>query len=295
MKPTPVPRLRSRRQQQVGDILLSELLVHPRSGGEKFVELYNHSSKPIDLKNWSFANADADTLVNLESIFDDHYVLAPGAYVALTENPATLGADYPTPPGALIETVAALPSLPADRGTLVLLDPAQAVMERLDYSNRFHHPLLDDTQGISLERIAWDRPVNDPNVWQSAAQSVGFATPGYRNSQLSDRPASAATLTVDPPVFAPGHAGHADFTQIHYRLAAAGTVANVAVYDAQGRRVRDLARNLTLGEEGFLVWDGTNDGQQRVGIGYYLIFFETFDTQGRVNVLKEKVVVGGNW
>jgi hypothetical protein len=96
-------------------------------------------------------------------------------------------------------------------------------------------------------------------------------------------------------MFAPGHAGHADFTRIHYHLESAGTVANVAVYDAQGRRVRNLARNLSLGEEGFLVWDGTDDGQQRVGIGYYLIFFETFDTQGRVNVLKEKVVVGGNW
>jgi hypothetical protein len=130
---------------QVGDILLSELLVHPRSGGEKFVELYNHSSKPIDLKGWSLANVAEDTLVNVEIIFDDHYVLAPGAYVALTEGPTALRADYPTPPAALLEAVPALPSLPADRGTLVLLDPARTVMQRLDYSDAFHHPLLDDT------------------------------------------------------------------------------------------------------------------------------------------------------
>lgn len=278
-----------------GDILLSELLFHSRSGGEKFVELYNHSSKPIDLKGWSLANLSGDSLFNINSVSDDHYVLAAGAYAALTENPTTLKADHPAASEAYLQKVAALPSLPADQGTVVLLDPAQLEMQRLDYSSDFHHPLLVDKQGVSLERIAWDSPVNDAASWQSAAQTASYATPGYRNSQLASSIASTASLVVDPPVFAPGHAGHADFTRIQYRFAATGAVANVAVYDAQGRKVRDLARNLTLAEEGFLVWDGTNDNHRRVGIGYYLIFFETFDTQGQVTVLKEKVVVAGDW
>ena len=278
-----------------GDILLSELLVHPRSGGEKFVELYNHSNKPIDLKGWSLANLSGDSLVNTESITSDHYVLLPGTYVALTQDPVMLKADYPAASEARLREVVSLPSLPVDQGTLVLLDPAHIEMQRFDYSADFHHPLLVNTQGVSLERIAWDGPVNQAAAWQSAAQTVNYATPGYRNSQHTENPASESLLTVDPPVFAPGHAGHADFTRIHYRFGTAGTVANVAVYDARGRKVRDLARNQTLSEEGFLVWDGTADDRQRVGIGYYLIFFETFDTQGQVNVLKEKVVVGGNW
>ena len=277
------------------DVLLSELLFHPRSGGEKFVELYNHSSKPIDLKGWWLANLSGDSLVNPKIIASDHYVLAPGTHVALTEDPATLRADYPAAVDERLHKVATLPSLPADEGTLVLLDPEQAVMQRFDYSSDFHHPLLVNTQGVSLERITWDGSVNNAAAWQSAARTANYATPGYRNSQHVENPALKAILTVDPPVFAPGHAGHADFTRIYYRFGSTGTVANVAVYDAQGRKVRDLARNLTLAEEGFLVWDGTADDQQRVNIGYYLIFFETFDTQGQVTVLKEKVVVGGNW
>ena len=277
-----------------GDILLSELLVHPRSGGEKFIELYNHSSKSIDLKGWWLANLDGDSLVNPKVIASDHYVLAPGTYVALTEDPATLRADYPAAVDERLHKVATLPSLPADQGTVLLLNPAQTQMQRFEYSADFHHPLLVNTQGVSLERITWDGPENAATVWQSAAQTANYATPGYRNSQHVENPEVTA-LTVDPPVFAPGHAGHADFTRIHYRFGSTRTVANVTVYDAQGRKVRDLARNLTLAEEGFLVWDGTADDQQRVGIGYYLIFFETFDTQGQVTVLKEKVVVGGNW
>ena len=278
-----------------GDILLSELLFHPRSGGEKFVELYNHSSKSIDLKGWSLANLSGDSLVNVKRIADDHYVLAPGTYVALTEDPVTLRADYPSASEAHLQKVAALPSLLADQGTLVLLDPAQTLMQRFDYSADFHHPLLVNTQRVSLERITWNGPVNDAASWQSAARTANYATPGYRNSQHTESPTPVTSLLVDPPVFAPGHVGHADFTRIHYRFGSSGTVANVSVYDAQGRKVRDLARNLTLAEEGFLVWDGTADDQQRVRIGHYLIFFETFDTQGQVNVLKEKVVVGGHW
>ena len=278
-----------------GDILLSELLFHPRIGGEKFVELYNHSSKSIDLKGWSMANLNGDSLVNIKRIADDHYVLAPGTYVGLTEDPITLRADYPSASEAHLQKVVALPSLLADQGTLVLLDPAQTLMQRFDYSAHFHHPLLVNTQGVSLERITWNGPVNDAASWQSAARTANYATPGYRNSQHTESPTSVTSLLVDPPVFAPGHVGHADFTRIHYRFGSSGTVANVSVYDAQGRKVRDLARNLTLAEEGFLVWDGTADDQQRVRIGHYLIFFETFDTQGQVNVLKEKVVVGGHW
>ena len=276
-----------------GDVLLSELLFRPRSGGEKFVELYNHSTKQIDIQGWYLANVVGDSLINRAVITDDHHLLAPGKYVALTEHPATLKADYPASPEAHLLAVAALPSLPAEEGTVVLLNPAQAIMQQFHYSDRYHHPLLDNTSGVALERIAWNSPVDHPATWQSAAQTVGYATPGYRNSQPTGLLTPRATLSVDPPVFAPGYPGRASYTRIHYQFDQPGTVANVMIYDARGRKVRDLGRNTTLAEAGFLVWDGTNDYRQRVGMGYYLIFFEVFDTQGRVNVFKEKVVVGG--
>lgn len=280
---------------ETGDLLLSELLFRPRSGGEKFVELYNHSDKHIDLKDWHLADLKEDTLANVKTITNHHYVLAPDEYVALTEEPAALKADYPAAPEERLLEVAALPGLPVEEGTLVLLNPSQEIVQQFHYADRDHHPLLTSTQGVSLERITWDGPADNPAIWQSAAQTVNYATPGYRNSQQAGNFASRATLTVDPPVFAPGQAGRADFTRIHYQFGRAGSVANVMIYDAQGRRVRDLARNTTLAEQGFLVWDGTTDDHQRVGIGYYVIFFEIFDTQGRVNVFKEKVVVGGLW
>ena len=284
-------------QAEAGDILLSELLFRPRSGGEKFVELYNHSQKQIDLKGWRLSDSasESDSLGTLTMITEEPYLLAPGAYVALTEDPAAVKADYPASPDEHLLRVASLPSLPAEEGTVVLLNPARERMQQFHYTDDYHHPLLDNTQGVSLERITWDRPVGHPDVWQSAAKTVGYATPGYRNSQLAGEYPQSVTLQVDPPVIAPGYPGHADYTRIHYQFDEPGAVANVIIYDAQGRRVRELAHNVTLSREGFLVWDGTYDDQQRAGIGYYLIFFEVFDTQGHINVFKEKVVVGGRW
>ncbi|MEM6844033.1 MAG: lamin tail domain-containing protein [Bacteroidota bacterium] len=279
-------------EAEVGDVLLSEVLFYPRSGGVKFVEVYNHSDKPINLKGWQLANQVEDSLTNVSDITSENYQLSSQQYVALTEDATTLIGDYPSAFEGNLLVVEALPSLPSDAGTLVLLSPEGDVMQRLDYEEGWHHPILDDVRGVSLERISWDADVNDPNNWQSAAQTVGFATPGYVNSQLSTVHQTSATLSVEPKVFTPDQDGFQDYAQIHYRWATAGNVANVIIFDSQGRKVRHLARNTMLGEQGFLRWDGTGDTQQPLPMGYYLIYFEVFHTNGQVSVLKEKVVLG---
>jgi len=279
-------------EAEAGDVLLSEILFYPRSSGVRFVEIYNHSDKPINLNGWQLANQEGDALTNLSLITDENYQLAPGQYLALTEDATTLVGDYPSTPPENLLTLVNLLSLPSNAGTIVLLSPNGEQMQRLTYDEKWHHPVLDDVRGVSLERIQWEAPVNDANNWQSAAQTAGFATPGYANSQTSAESSVQSTLSVEPKVFTPNQDSFQDYTQIHYRWAASGNVANVIIFNSQGRKVRHLAQNATLAEEGFLRWDGTNDSQQLVPMGYYIIYFEVFHTNGQVSVLKERVVVG---
>nr|WKN37821.1 lamin tail domain-containing protein [Tunicatimonas sp. TK19036] len=277
---------------EIGDVLLSELLVYPRAGGVRFVEIYNHSDRHINLKDWQLANLEGDSLVNLTLISIDDYQLAPQQYLALTEDIITLIGDYPSSLEENLLTVNDLPSLPSEAGTLVLVSPDGERMQVLEYNEQFHHPILDDARGVSLERIRWEASVNDANNWQSAASTAGYATPGYANSQTTQAKVSQENLSVEPRVFTPDQDGWQDYTQIHYQWTGAGYVANVIIFDSQGRKVKHLARNATLAEEGFLRWDGTDDNRQIVRMGYYLIYFEVFHTNGRVSVLKERVVVG---
>ncbi|MEO0330150.1 MAG: lamin tail domain-containing protein, partial [Bacteroidota bacterium] len=275
-----------------GDILLSEILFYPRSGGVRFIEIYNHSEKPINLKDWQLAKSEGDSLTNLSTITNENHQLAPQQYLALTEDATTLVGDYPSASEGNILAVDALPSLPSDGGNVALLSPNGERMQYLEYDEDWHHPILEDKRGVSLERIQWSAPANDRNNWQSAAQTVGFATPGYANSQLSTANPVQAALSVEPRVFTPDQDGFNDYTQIYYRWPNAGNVANVIVFDSQGQKVKHLARNTTLAEEGLLRWDGTNDAGQQLAIGYYIIYFEVFHTNGQVSGLKERVVLG---
>jgi hypothetical protein len=49
------------------DLVINEVLFNPLTGGEDFVELYNRSEKYINLKDYSLASIDADTVSNLKS------------------------------------------------------------------------------------------------------------------------------------------------------------------------------------------------------------------------------------
>ena len=277
---------------EFGDVLLSELLFYPRPNGEKFVEIYNHSEKAINLKGWKLANLDGDSLIDIKAITTEDHLLQPGQYLALTEDTKTLKGDYSMTPVENLLEIAALPSLPSTEGSLVLLNAADTVMQQMEYQDTYHHPILRSKQGVSLERIDWNMPTHEPDTWQSAASTVNHATPGYENSQVASSALSQATLTVEPKVFAPDNTGDRDYTRIHYAFAQPGGVANVTVFDAQGQAVKKLANNVTLAATGHLVWDGTDDERQRVSVGYYIIYFEIFDTEGRANVFKDKVVVG---
>ncbi len=273
------------------DILLNEVLFAPRSGGEKFVELYNHSDKHINLKNWQLANMVDDTVSNYKLITADDFILAPGKFLVLTEDATILKADYPQTKSDRVLEMTALPSYPVTEGTVVLVNERQEAVQIFEYADDFHFSLLKEDKGVSLERISWEERVDDPENWHSAASSAGYATPGFMNSQYRHYGNISAQFEISPKVFLPDNSGQADFTSIRYQFEESGHVASIRIFDARGRAVKDLVQNATLSTTGSLQWDGTDDHYQKVKMGYYLIYIELFHANGTKQVFKEKVVV----
>jgi hypothetical protein len=186
-----------------------------------------------------------------------------------------------------------VPSLPAftnGNGGVVIQDDRGRIFDRFDYDDRFHSPLLTSTKGVSLERIYPERPGNDPHNWQSAASVAGYATPGYANSQGMGA-APTDVFVVEPEAITPDGDGIDDFAIIRYVASGINQQTTIRVFDTQGRLVRNLVQNQTLGANGGIQWDGNDEQGNPVRMGYYLILIDSFDSAGSQQQFKKRVVV----
>ena len=265
------------------DILISEVLFNPYPSGADFVEIYNHSEKTVNLKNLRLANRDEQSeLKDVCKLCDNDYWLQPGGYVLCTGDSSAVRLFYHTRCPECFCEMASFPSFPDDRGTVVLLSDSLQVLDEFQYSEKMHHPLLDDCEGISLERLSFESATASAANWHSAASSVGFATPGYANSQQREELQTKENIVLSPEVFSPNNDGYNDRLLIHYQLEKPGYSGNVKIYDSQGRLVRHLVKNEILGQEGDWYWDGEKADNTRPGLGIYIVLVELFDMNGNV-------------
>lgn len=273
-----------------GDIVINEILFNPTSTGVDFVELYNASSKFINLKNWSIANWDDSLATNEKNIGAEDLLLAPASYLALTENKVTLASEYIKAPVDRILQISAMPSFPDDEGSVAVTDSNHLWIDHFSYSDKMHSPFLKETEGVSLERLDPSTPTQDPNNWKSAASGVGYATPGYVNSNSVAQLAINATVRVDPEIFRP-ESGTPDHTLIRYKMDHAGYIGTVTIHSLRGAIVKTLAENQILGTSGFFRWDGNQETGERASMGYYYVMFDAFDQSGdQVSVIKRVII-----
>lgn len=279
-------------EAQKGDLLLSELLFDPKPNGVDFVELYNHSPHYLDLGKISWQGKE-DRAIN--PILEGHKVMPPHTYMALTSDTLVLKNQYPTHKSQKIWQVTSLPSLPNTAGRIALFNGKGEKLEALAYTDKLHNAFLQDPEGVSLERISFSNPSQSADNWTSAAEQVGYATPGYQNStQDTANQATPKVLTVRPKVFIPGSPGRG-FTKIYYHLRQAGLTGSLKIMDYRGRIIKKIAENIPLSKSGFFRWDGDNKYHEKTPTGYYIAVFQVLDAQGDLQTFRKKVAVGSNF
>ncbi|PRY86321.1 lamin tail-like protein [Mongoliibacter ruber] len=275
-----------------GDIVINEVLFNPRTGAPKFVEIYNSSSKFLNMKDWKLANLNtSDEVANRRILFSEDMILEPFSFLVFTTDRAKLKQEYPKGKEDRFVEYSSLPSFPISAGNVVLLNPEEELIEIFSYSERMHHPLIKEKRGISLERLSPFAPVNDPNNWQSASSSEGYASPGYKNSQNFEGNEDFG-IEISPRVFVPEAAGEQPFTTISYYMSQSGKIATMRIYHPGGILIKELCQNAVWGEKGFYLWDGTDMNNRKVRPGHYIIWIEIFDLQGKVTQIRKTVVVG---
>lgn len=276
-----------------GDLIINEVLFNPFTGGRDYVELYNRSGRPVNLRGCYLANYANDTVSTLRLITANNYALPADGYVCLTQDTLDVMGKYINHGIGNFIQMSSLPSYNNDAGNVLFLAPDSSLLERFDYDEKMHFPLLAIVKGVSLERLDPERAVNDRGNWHSAAQTAGFGTPGLRNSQYNLTLGATGEVSTDPAIFSPDNDGYQDVLNISYRFEGLDRVGTVRIFDSNGRLVRLLAANQLLGTEGVLTWDGTTDGVTKARIGAYIILFEVFGPDGKSETYKLSTVLGG--
>lgn len=271
------------------DIVINEILFNPMPQGVDFVEVFNRSDKVIDLNHWSLANPlkdDEDKAVTLSERLN---IMKPGEYRVFTEDADVLKGEYIAGnESAFRETD--LPPLNDDEGLVIIRDHLGRMIDSVSYSDDYHNPFVRDGEGISLERISPSSPGIEVSNWRSASSQSGYATPGYLNSNVRAEALSDDLVSVEPEVIRPGNSP-LSFALIRYHLAHGGVMANVRVVDQQGRSIRQIASNELLGSEGFFRWDADLDDGSPAAVGYYMVWFEIFDAEGMVQVVRKRLAI----
>lgn len=275
------------------DIVINEVLFNPLNGGVDFVEIYNNSNKFINLENWSLANLENDSIDNYKPLIEQPKLILPGEFVLLSTNSAAVANDYMNSVTDAFLQMESFPTYSNDKGDVYLINNQDIVVDEFHYKDDMHFALLNSEDGVSLERIDYDRPTNDDSNWHSAAEDEGFATPGFENSQYQMTNNDGGEIVVEPETFSPDNDGVDDVLNISYNFSEPGYVATVIIYDAKGRLVRNLVQNELLGISGTFSWDGINERNEKARIGIYIIFVEAFSADGNVKSFKKTAVLAG--
>jgi hypothetical protein len=269
---------------QPGDVFINEILFNPLSGGSRFLEIINGSEK--------FINLNSLVIARLTSANQDLYatgleeVLGPGEIAAFTPNPQDILSRYVVPlPNKLYKS-----SLPSwdDKSDNVSILVNGMVIDSLTYSSDWHHPVIADQNGVSLERVSMDVGSTISDNWHSASSLSGYATPTGENSQtLNSNPNVESPYTITNRNFSPNDDGYKDYLALQFDAGAGDEIASVWIYDREGREVQQLLSNELIGTSGLVTWDGRNKDGGVSEMGIYILFVRLWKTNGDVKEYQE--------
>lgn len=274
------------------DIVINEILFNPRSNGTDYVEVYNRSNKIIDLKQTYIANRNSTGVISsIKQLSAENYLLFPQDFMVITEDPVIVKRDFITMNMDAFTTVTSMPSFNDDEGDVIILNAQGNIVDELKYDEKWHFKLIDNREGVALERIDYNAASQNEANWHSAATSVGYGTPTYKNSQYRLDLQVQGEINLSPEIVSPDNDGLDDFATIDYIFPSPGYVANITIFDANGRTVRYLQRNALCGIKGNFRWDGLGEKFQKLPVGIYIIYTEVFNLDGKKKQFKNTIVL----
>jgi hypothetical protein len=276
---------------EAGDLVINEILFDPPTGGADFIELHNPSTALINVRDLVIGSRNATGIIGgaFAASEKDHH-LFPGDFLVLSEDTGFVKRQWPKSNREKMMAVKALPSLPDDKGNLMVMNKQGKVIDELNYSDGMHYPLLTVKTGVSLERVDPLSPSSATGNWHSASSDANHASPGLVNSQFRQLDTTGiANINLSPALISPNNDGLDDLLNIQYQFTETGNLLSAFVFNQNGQLVTTIIDNKLCGTAGSFSWNGFDAKNNRLPAGVYVVLVETFNLTGRKQRLKKPI------
>jgi hypothetical protein len=172
-------------------VMLNEVMYDPGGGGSEWVEMYNGSDAPVDLRGWSLADGGGSDVLH-------DGVIAPGGYVVIAASDS-FSTEFPEFDGRVIVLGGRIGNaLGNDGDSLTLRDASGAVVDAVSWGwdrTILDPPIPDVPSGHSIERRSVGVDTNSANDWTDTL-SPSPGAPHRETAVLGERRAGAAVGPV---------------------------------------------------------------------------------------------------
>lgn len=177
-------------------IIINEIMYHPLSTLEcEWVELYNTTSSPINIKNWKIS--DFSTQSNPVTITANDYYINANDYLVIAKNNTIINAHRQID-SLKVSYLSNLPTLNDDGDVVTVYNSSGSSVDQVPYKSSWG----GNTARNSLERISSSRPSADSTNW-ATSMDCEYSSPTRVNSLTSVTGYSRNDLIVNEIMFDP--------------------------------------------------------------------------------------------
>ncbi len=271
-----------------GDIIINEIMYNPDTSNCEFIELFNNSSKAIEIGGWNIVDEDGNNFITSTI----SKILQPADYFVLSADSSILKnyKQLNTFKNISIKNKSSL-NLSNEGELIFLKDFRGKIIDSIGYSSKWQNSSLTETKNISLELINPQLNRNTGKNWSSSVNKNG-ATPGKKNSIFVEKLVNESKIFISPNPFSPDNDGFEDFTFISYKLTQPTAQIRVKIYDSKGRLVRILRNNTPTGAEGTITFNGLDENAHPLKMGIYIVLLEAVNPSNTViETIKAAMVI----
>ena len=154
-------------------LLINEIMYAPTSPEPEWVEVYNNSGAPLNIKNWKIS--DESSQGTPITITASDRIINTNDYLVISKTNAIVPL-HPLLDTSKVIYVSGLPAFNNDFDKVIIFNNASIIVDQVSYRSSW-----GGSSKYSLERISFTRPSQDSTNWSGSTDNE-FSTPTRLNS-----------------------------------------------------------------------------------------------------------------